>query len=294
MEYRLLLHGARQIVQITDSPDVAFIVGEKEMNNIKVLESDKNNLALLVDSDGRIAKIGTDEELQAEADRMGCETRMNADGGVLMPGFVDAHSHPVFAGDRVHEFAMKLAGVTYSEIQEKGGGILFTMNKTREASEDELLSNFERSAIEMMKSGTTTLEAKSGYGLDTSNEMKLLNVIAMADEILPFEISGTFCGGHAIPKDSSEDRQTEMIVNDMLPAIVAEKNAGGLSCIENIDVFCEKGNFGVDSTRRILEAGMDAGLSVNFHAEELHRTGGAEMGAEIKVKIKIISKKKIT
>ncbi|KHN82267.1 putative imidazolonepropionase [Toxocara canis] len=279
--YRLLLHGAKQIVQITDSKDVEFIRGRREMNSIKVLESAKCDLAVLIDNDGKVVEIGHDTELMAKADEGGCGSRIPANGGVLMPGLVDAHSHPVFAGDRVHEFAMKLAGATYMEVQKAGGGILFTMEKTRAASEDELLRGFEHIAIEMLKSGTTTLEAKSGYGLDTESEMKMLGVIDMAADYLPLEVSGTFCGAHAVPKGSTEERQTNMIVEEMVPAIVAEKKDGRLTSIENIDVFCEKGNFEVESSKRILEAGKKAGLAVNFHAEELNQIGGAEMGAAI-------------
>uniref|UniRef100_A0A915BMR8 Probable imidazolonepropionase n=1 Tax=Parascaris univalens TaxID=6257 RepID=A0A915BMR8_PARUN len=282
--YRLLIYGARQIVQITDSSSVEYLRGYHQMNSIKVLDSDKCELAVLVGNDGKIAEIGCDSELLAKANEGGCGSQISANGGVVLPGLVDAHSHPVFAGDRVHEFAMKLAGATYMQVQEAGGGILFTMEKTRAASDDELLHGFENVALEMLKSGTTTLEAKSGYGLDTESEMKMLGVIDMAADYLPLEVSGTFCGGHAIPKGSTEERQTKMIIDEMIPAIVAEKNEGRFASIENIDVFCEKGNFEIESSKRILEAGKKAGLSINFHAEELNRIGGAEMGAAIKAK----------
>uniref|UniRef100_A0A0M3KG65 imidazolonepropionase n=1 Tax=Anisakis simplex TaxID=6269 RepID=A0A0M3KG65_ANISI len=117
--------------------------------------------------------------------------------------------------------------------------------------------------------------------LNTESELKMLNVIDMASGYLPVELSGTFCGGHAVPKGTTEHDQTNLIVNEMIPLIINEKNEGRLQTIENIDVFCEKGNFEVDSSRTILEAGKKAGLAINFHAEELNQIGGAEMGAEI-------------
>lgn len=283
--YRMLVYDARQIVQVTDSEDVCFLRGQKDMNNIKVLDSHGFcDLALLIDNKGKISEIGRTEELKAKAKQRGCERQLSANGGVVIPGLIDAHSHPVYAGDRVHEFAMKLAGASYMEVQEAGGGILFTMKSTREASENSLLEGFTKTAFEMFKCGTTTLEAKSGYGLNTESEMKMLRVIDKAAKKLPLEISGTFCGGHAVPPDSTEERQTDMIINSMIPEIVNQKRNGQLESIENVDVFCEKGNFEVESSKRILEAGKEAGLAVNFHAEELNRIGGAEMGASIQAK----------
>ncbi|VDD90779.1 unnamed protein product [Enterobius vermicularis] len=262
IRYKLLITGARQIVQITTSNDVTFLRGVHDMNNIKLSEL----------------------QLSKMADKDGCQSRLSANGGVILPGLVDAHTHPIFAGDRVHEFAMKLAGATYLEVQKTGGGILFTMEKTRAASEEELLGDFEERVLMMIKNGTTTLEAKSGYGLNTLAEMKMLRVIDMAAGYLPIEIVGTFCGGHAIPKDSDEETQTNLIIDEMIPEIVKEKQEGRLTAIKNIDVFCEKGNFGVDATRRILAAGKKHGLDINFHAEELNYIGGAEMGASLQAR----------
>ncbi|VDN54964.1 unnamed protein product [Dracunculus medinensis] len=249
-----------------------------------VLQSDSSNLAMLVDSSGKIAKIGTIDELSYLAAMDGCACQLSVDGGVLLPGFVDAHTHPVFAGDRVHEFSMKLAGATYMEIQKAGGGILYTVEKCRETSEDQLLSSFESVAMEMIQCGTTTIEAKSGYGLDTETELKLLRIIDMGAQFLPLEISGTFLGAHAIPQGSTEQEQAEKIINEMIPLIEKEKSDFHLESIENIDVFCEKGVFEVESSRKILEAGKKIGLKANFHAEELKQLGSAEMGANLKAR----------
>ncbi|VDP47496.1 unnamed protein product [Heligmosomoides polygyrus] len=201
--------------------------------------------------------------------------------GILLPGFVDGHSHPVFAGDRVHEFAMKLAGATYMEVQAAGGGIHFTTAKTREADEEYLIEEFKKIAHLMLRNGTTTLEAKSGYGLDTETELKMLRVLAKVDDETPLEVSATFCGAHAVPKGSSEDQHVRLICDEMLPAIEKARAAGGLKNLENIDAFCEKNVIGVANTRKVLQAGEKIGLAANFHAEELSCIGGAEMGAEI-------------
>uniref|UniRef100_A0A914NB28 Imidazolonepropionase n=1 Tax=Meloidogyne incognita TaxID=6306 RepID=A0A914NB28_MELIC len=208
-------------------------------------------------------------------------------GGCVLPGFVDAHTHPVFAGDRVDEFAMKLDGATYMEVQAAGGGIHFTTEKTKEASEEELLSNFLEIFKEMSKCGTTLIEAKSGYGLTTESEIKILKVFenALSFQNFPMEISSTFCGAHAIPKNKTEEEQTKIIINEMIPELVKLKESGKLECLENVDVFCEKNVFELESSRQILEAANKSsiGLRPNFHADELFPLGGAEMAAEIKV-----------
>ncbi|KAL7075093.1 hypothetical protein ACQ4LE_005901 [Meloidogyne hapla] len=179
---------------------------------------------------------------------------------------------------------MKLDGATYMEVQAAGGGIHFTTEKTREASEEQLLSNFLEIAKEMSKSGTTLIEAKSGYGLTTESEIKMLQVLenASTTKNFPLEISSTFCGAHAIPKDKTEAEQTKIIINEMLPEVAKQKENGKLSSLENVDVFCEKNVFGLESSRQILEAAKIIGLRPNFHADELSPLGGAEMAAEIK------------
>ncbi|VDM59477.1 unnamed protein product [Angiostrongylus costaricensis] len=197
---------------------------------------------------------------------------------ILLPGFVDGHSHPVFAGDRVHEFAMKLAGATYMEVQAAGGGIHFTTAKTREASEEYLKEEFKKIANVMLRNGTTTLEAKSGYGLDTESELKMLRVLSSVNDEVEVEISATFCGAHAVPKGSTEEQHVKLICEEMLPAIEKARQTGLLKNLENIDVFCEKN---VIEVSKILKAGKQIGLEANFHAEELSYIGGAEMGAAI-------------
>ncbi|PAV88479.1 hypothetical protein WR25_23108 [Diploscapter pachys] len=179
---------------------------------------------------------------------------------------------------------MKLAGATYMEVQAAGGGIIFTTSHTKEASEDQLLEDFVNLSEQMLRCGTTTLEAKSGYGLETETELKMLRVLDRASGKTPLEICATFCGAHAVPRGANEEDQTKLIVQEMIPKIREEKNKGKLQNLENIDVFCEKGVFGVESTREILKSGQSIGLYPNFHAEELNYIGGVEMGAEIRAR----------
>ncbi|CAL2035989.1 unnamed protein product [Caenorhabditis brenneri] len=283
--YRLLVRNLKQVVQIVDDNTTEFLRGEQQMNNIKILNSSSSSLAILVDSDGKFSFIGEFKDLrkrlEAESVDLGSIETMDSNGGIAIPGFVDGHSHPVFAGDRVHEFAMKLAGATYMEVQQAGGGIMFTTNKTREASEEELRRDFEEVAMKMLQSGTTTLEAKSGYGLNVDSELKMLRVLSTVTPSIPLEISATFCGAHAVPKGSTESEQTRMICEELIPKIEEEQKNGNLKNVENIDVFCEKGVFEVESSQKILERGQKAGMAVNFHAEELKYIGGVEMGAKI-------------
>ncbi|EFO83606.1 hypothetical protein CRE_02940 [Caenorhabditis remanei] len=287
--YRLLVKGLKQVVQIVDDDVTEFLVGE-EMNNIKILNNDSESLSILVDSNGKFSYIGEFNGVKKRLKEEGIDMEklkvIDSKGGIAIPGFVDGHSHPVFAGDRVHEFAMKLAGATYMEVQQAGGGIMFTTNRTREASEQELRNDFEEIAKKMLRSGTTTLEAKSGYGLNVDAEMKMLRVLSTENPSIPLEVSATFCGAHAVPKGSTESEQTRMICDELIPKIEAEKRNGGLRNVENIDVFCEKGVFEVESRyswiiQKILKRGQEAGMAVNFHAEELKYIGGVEMGAKI-------------
>ncbi|GBN96811.1 putative imidazolonepropionase, partial [Araneus ventricosus] len=196
---------------------------------------------------------------------------------------VDAHTHPVWAGDRVKEFSMKLAGLSYMDIHKIGGGIYYTVEQTQRASKDTLLRLLLARLGEMLRSGTTLVEAKSGYGLETETEMKMLVVIEEAKKESPIEISSTFCGAHAVPKHMTSHQATEAVLNEQLPA-VAEFMAAGTITVDNIDVFCEKGVFDLEQSRRILTAGKEMGLQINFHGDELNPMEAAKMGAELGAK----------
>ncbi|GFN74919.1 imidazolonepropionase [Plakobranchus ocellatus] len=198
----------------------------------------------------------------------------------MLTGLVDAHTHPVWAGDRVHEFAMKLAGATYMDIHQMGGGIHFTVNNTCSANEETLLSSLLTRLRQMNQSGTTLVECKSGYGLDLENEVKMLRVIEQARTRVPLEISSTYCGAHAVPKNKTAEEATKDILESHIPHIKSLMSSGLLR-VDNVDVFCEVGVFDVAQSRAILQVGKDAGMQINFHGEELNRLHSAEMGAEL-------------
>jgi len=272
---KILIKGIGQLVTVAEG--TKFLAG-KDMSTIKVREG---CLAVAVDDEGKIAMIGSQKEVTEKYNEKTFRTVLDADGKAVIPGFVDGHTHPVWAGDRVHEFAMKLAGASYMEVHAAGGGIHFTVDKTREASEQELLDLLVPRLNRMLRAGTTTVECKSGYGLDAENEVKMLRVLERAKKLVPIEISSTFCGGHAVPKGSNAEKATKDVIENQLAQVLRENASGNLN-VENIDVFCEKGVFEIEDSRKMLEAGKKAGLRVNFHGDELFPLGGAEMGAELK------------
>ncbi|XP_029457437.1 probable imidazolonepropionase isoform X2 [Rhinatrema bivittatum] len=199
----------------------------------------------------------------------------------VLPGLVDAHTHPVWAGDRVHEFAMKLAGATYMEIHEAGGGIHFTVEHTKNATEEELFNSFQQRLLRMLRAGTTLVECKSGYGLALDTELKMLRVIERARRELDIGVSSTYCGAHSVPKGKTALEAADDIIHNHLPKLQEHMQSGDLH-VDNIDVFCEKGVFDLNSTRRILQAGKEIGLQMNFHGDELHPMNSAELGAELR------------
>merc|ERR1712198_509485 len=200
---KLLVKGIGQLVSVSEGQN--FLAG-KEMANIKIKDG---CLAVAVDNNGKIAMVGTQKEVTERYNEKTFSDIIDAGGNAVIPGLVDGHTHPVWAGDRVHEFAMKLAGATYMEVHAAGGGIHFTVEKTRAASEQELLELLLPRLRRMMQAGTTTVECKSGYGLDEENEIKMLKVLEEAKKIVPIEISSTFCGGHAVPKGGNTTDATK-------------------------------------------------------------------------------------
>lgn len=280
--YKLLVKGAKQVVTVRNDGNIRVLRG-KEMQHVDIIDAKgEDGVSILVDSNGRIEFVGLDTERVSKYPKSEEEAEqvIEADGKCIVPGLVDAHTHPVWVGDRVHEFAMKLAGASYMEVHEAGGGIHFTVEHTRKASHDELYVSFSKRLYDMMSAGTTCVECKSGYGLDTETEIKMLKVIETAKREHPLTISSTFCGAHAIPKGSTAEKASEDVINNQLPAIKRLMKEGQLH-VDNIDVFCEKGVFDLEQSRAILEAGKAAGLQINFHGDELHPLNGAEMGAEL-------------
>ncbi len=225
--------------------------------------------------DGHIADVGLTPAIRSvlPAD---CEI-VDAGGRIVMPGFVDAHTHPVFAGNRADEFELRAGGRTYQEIAASGGGIKSTVRKTRAASEDDLIAAGKRYAKWFLRCGTTTVEAKSGYGLTTEDELKMLRAIRRLDDETPLHYVPTFLGAHTVP-DEFKGRGSEyvdLVVNEMLPRVASE----GLA--EYCDVFCEEGAFTVEESRRILTTAKRLGLGLRVHADQLSRGGGAALAAEL-------------
>nr|ACO10503.1 Probable imidazolonepropionase [Caligus rogercresseyi] len=281
---KLLIKNAEEILQIVDKGQL--FLTKAEMKNIVVLKKSNINdgVSMVIDESGKIEKIGSDSEiLNIYPDESVFERVLSVPGKCIVPGLVDGHTHPVWAGDRVHEFAMKLAGATYMEVHKAGGGINFTVDHTRKASEDELTDSFCKRLQRMLRSGTTTVECKSGYGLNLETEMKMLKVIENGRQQIPIEISSTYCGAHSVPKGMTALEATEDIITKQIPAIL-EGNASGQLSVENIDVFCEKGVYSVEQSKRLLEIGRNGGLLINFHGDELSPLGGAEMGAALGAK----------
>ncbi|ORC77178.1 putative imidazolonepropionase [Trypanosoma theileri] len=274
----LLFENADQVVQVVRNGE-RYLAGPEKSNQIAIIPHG----SLLVDpSTGLIAAVGTHEEVMAYINSNKCSVaeKVPCAGKVLLPGFVDAHTHPVWDGDRSHEFAIKLNGATYMDVQKAGGGIGFTTTCTRKASESELLRQLQSRLRRMLAFGTTTVEGKSGYGLDRDSELKMLRVLKSAGDAGPQTIAATFCGGHAVPAGSTAPAAVQDVVNVQLPAVLAER-AAGLNDVRNIDVFCETGVFDRDQTRVILTAGKNVGLALNFHGDELTPVGAGELAGEL-------------
>ncbi len=231
--------------------------------------------ALLV-HEGRIAATGPYSELKQEIAE-DCEI-VDAGGRVVLPGFVDAHTHLVFAGNRVEEYEQRALGATYAQIAAAGGGIQVTVRRTRQVSEADLLDAARRRCGWFLHHGTTTIEAKSGYGLDTETECRLLRVMRQLNREGPLEIVATFLGAHEVPEDAN-DRAAEYVdrvVREMLPRVADERLA------EYCDVFCERGIFPPELARRVLESGKAHGLGLRIHADQFSISGGARLAAELR------------
>ena len=222
-----------------------------------------------------IVSIGSTEAVRA-AVTVDDDTRVvSGRGRSLVPGFVDAHTHVVFAGDRRDELRRRLGGATYAEIAAAGGGILASVRATREASEDELAESTSTRLAEMLRAGTTTCEAKSGYGLETEAELRMLRVIRAINDAQPVDLVPTFMGAHEVPPEyrGRQAEYVELVIDEMIP------RAAPLA--EWCDVFCDQGFFTPDESRAILEAGGRAGLKPRIHADELASSGGSLVAAAV-------------
>src|SRR6201993_3183067 len=222
--------------------------------------------------DGEIVRVGASDEIEKNVREAEI---VDARGRVVMPGFVDAHTHLVFAGNRLDDFERRARGETDEQIAKAGGGIWSTVEKTRAASEADLLAQAKRHADWFLRCGTTTVEVKSGYGLTLEDELKILRVMRSLNEQSPLEIVPTFLGAHAVPREMEANEYVGLVTDRMLPLIVREKLA------EFCDVFCERGYFDVEQSRRILMVAKKLGLKLRIHADQLSKLGGAELAAEL-------------
>lgn len=217
----------------------------------------------IVDSSEEVAKNARDVEI------------IDAGGRVVLPGFVDAHTHLVFAGNRLDDFERRARGETYEQIAKAGGGIWSTVKKTRAASSEDLFNQAQTHAEWFLRCGTTTIEAKSGYGLTVEDELKILRVMRRLNEEKPLEIVPTFLGAHAVPRELDADEYINLVLDEMLPRIAKEKLA------EFCDVFCEHGYFTIERSKRVLTAARKLGLRLRIHADQLSNSGAAQLAAEL-------------
>ncbi|HYY57450.1 MAG TPA: imidazolonepropionase, partial [Pyrinomonadaceae bacterium] len=265
----LAVMGCSQLVTLV-SPTRGPRTG-RAMRELSIIEDG----AMLVES-GRILKTGARLEIEplVKADA----TVVDARGRVVMPGFVDAHAHPVFAGTRTDEYEQRAGGATYREIAARGGGIRSTVGRTRTATLDELVQTSKRYSDWFLRTGTTTVEAKSGYGLSVEDELKILRAVKRLDEETPLRYVPTFLGAHDLPEEYRARRAdyVTLVIEEMLPRIARERLA--LYC----DVFCDDAAFTLDETRAVLKAARAHGLDLRLHADQLSLTGGAELAAELR------------
>ena len=268
---KTLILNIKQLVQTELSPR-KWVAGN-DMARLGILE----NAYLLVEED-KIAGFGKMEDLNREVVYAGGDIvkEIDATGRLVMPSYCDSHTHLVYAGSREIEYIDKIRGLSYEEIAKRGGGILNSCERIRKASEEELFDAAYDRIQEIAGFGTGAVEIKSGYGLDTESELKMLRVIRRLKAETPLLIKSTFLGAHAVPLEY-KGRQTEyvdLIINEMIPMVAAEELA------DYIDVFCDKGFFTVEDTDRMLNAGMKYGLRAKIHANELDYSGGVQVGVK--------------
>ncbi|MGM9919669.1 MAG: imidazolonepropionase [Bhargavaea sp.] len=245
--------------------------------------ADMSELGLIEDGsvwieDGEIKAVGTTSELEARFGEWEEEADVyEATGRLVTPGLIDPHTHFVYGGSREKEFEMRLEGASYMDIMNAGGGIHATTRMTREATEEELYRQAELRLNSFLRHGVTTVEGKSGYGMELETELKQLGVMKQLNEQHPVDVVSTFMGAHAVPQEfkGREDEFVGLIIDEMIPAVAAEKLA-----VFN-DVFCEVGVYTPEQSRRILEAGKRHGLKPKIHADEIEPYGGAELAAEV-------------
>ena len=270
-ETNMLIHSASQLLTLAGGPQRGASLG-----SLGIIE----NGAVLI-RDEKISAVGTTEELRAAYPN---EPTFDAAGGVLMPGFVDPHTHVIWAGDRANEFEMKMGGAKYMDILAAGGGIISTVRATRAASIESLVAQTRPRLLRMFAHGTTTVEAKTGYGLQTATELRLLKALLALDDESPMDLAFTFLGAHAIAPEFKDDPQgyTDLICETMLPVL---KEWWGTHAprlpLPFVDVFCERGAFDLDQSRQVLLKALSLGFPLKLHADEFDNLGGASLAVEL-------------
>lgn len=264
---KLIIKNAKELVTCQGQAPKT----KAEMNNLGIIEDGS-----LVIEDGIITKVGKTEEILAGVEAKKYEI-IDAAGKSVLPGFVDSHTHLVFGGDRAEEFNWRLKGVPYTEIMERGGGIVNTVEATRKTGKKELKKASLKRLNSMLSFGVTTVEAKSGYGLDLETELKQLQIADELNQEHPADIVSTFMGAHEIPKEYKGDKAgfIDYLIDEVMPVVVEKTEA------EFCDVFCDKGIFTTAEAEKILKKGQDLGLKSKIHADEIAQIGGAELAAEI-------------
>ncbi len=267
MEQTLILN----IAQLLTFPGLDAPRRGRDLSSVGLIR----DAAVLIE-EGLIVSAGPRDVILKRTSPEKCRI-VDAQGRVVLPGFVDAHTHPVFAAPRLFDFEQRAQGKTYAEIATGGGGILSTVDLVRKSSAESLMAAFKFWTQKFLESGTTTLEAKSGYGLDWENERKILRVLTQVGKEGPLEIVPTFLGAHAVPPELRERREVYLrrVIEEMIPQVAGENLA------RFVDVFCEGGYFSKEESRQILEASKKAGLGLKIHAEQLSRNGGAALAADI-------------
>lgn len=264
----LLIWKANEL--ITLSNDSQKPAKKEKMKKLGIIE----NGAVVV-HEGKIVAVDKTNKIEQ---KFKPEKTIDASGKIVMPSFIDPHTHLVFAGAREEEFELRLQGKDYMEILAKGGGILKTVQQTREASREQLVETAKKTLDIMLRHGTTTVEAKSGYGLTTKDEAKCLEVARELDKVHPIDVVPTFLGAHAVPLEykGKIEEYVRLVAEEMIPRVADQELA------EFCDVFCEKGVFNAEQSRKILHTGRKYGLKPKVHADELTSFGGAELSAEVK------------
>ena len=243
----------------------------QDMSDLRIIED-----GAIVIEDGVITAVGKSEDILAKFDETNFN-RIDGKGKAILPGFVDSHTHFVFGGYRAEEFSWRLRGDTYMEIMNRGGGIINSVRATREASKEELIKAGKKRLDSMLSFGVTTVEGKSGYGLDDKTEIKQLEVMKSLTHIHPLDIVNTFLGAHAVPSayKGREDKFIDYMKDIVMPEVADRKLA------EFCDIFCEKNVFSVEQSKRLLLKAKSKGLKIKIHADEIVQLGGAELAAEL-------------